>query len=104
MQFKKYNSVENTFDKEFIEKIRLEGLDNKEFVVQEKVHGSNFCFVTDGVNVSAGKRTGYIEPNEKFYDYEELLERYRDRVINLFSAVKSEYSALQTLSVFGEMF
>jgi len=104
MQFKKYNSIENTFDSDFIEKIRNEGLDKQEFVVQEKVHGSNFCFVTDGVNVSAGKRTGFIEENEKFYDYEELLERYRERVIALFFAVKNKYSDLQTLSVFGEIF
>ena len=104
LRFKKYTSVENTFDKDFMEKIRLEELDKQEFVVQEKVHGSNFCFVTDGTTVSAGKRTGFIEPDEKFYDYEELLEAYKQRVTTLFSAVKAKYPDTQTLSVFGEMF
>ena len=104
LQFKKYNSIENTFDKDFMEKIRLEGLDKQEFVVQEKVHGSNFCFVTDGITITAGKRTGFIEADEKFYDYEELLERYKQRVTNLFSIVKTKFTDVQTLSIFGEMF
>ena len=50
IQFKKYNSIENTFDKEFAERIIQEGIDKKEFVVQKKVHGSNACFITDGKN------------------------------------------------------
>ena len=36
MQFKKYSSIENTFDKDFIEKIRAEIPDNQEFVALEK--------------------------------------------------------------------
>ena len=104
MQFKKYSSIENTFDKDFIEKIRAKISDNQEFVVQEKVHGSNCCFTTDGRNVNFGKRTGFVEPDEKFYDYTELLERYRERVIALFSDIKAKYSDLQTLTIFGEMF
>ncbi|GHT62728.1 hypothetical protein FACS189451_07780 [Bacteroidia bacterium] len=102
--FKKYNSIENTFDREFMEKIRLEGADKQEFVVQEKVHGSNFCFVTDGTAVTAGKRTGFIEADEKFYDYEELFDRYRQKVMDLFAAVKLKHPDMQTLFVFGEMF
>ena len=88
LQFKKYNSIENTFDKGFVEEIFLEGLDKQAFVVQEKVHGSNACFVTDGQTVSFGKRTGFVESDEKFYDYEELLERYTTKVIALFSMMK----------------
>ena len=104
MQFKKYTSIENTFDKDFMEKIFLEGYDKQEFVVQEKVHGSNVCFVTDGKTVGFGKRTGFVEADEKFYDYEELLERYTPKVIALFFIVKEKLPDIQTLIVFGEMF
>ena len=104
IQFKKYNSIENTFDKDFVERIFLEGHDKQEFVVQEKVHGSNVCFVTDGETVGFGKRTGFVETDEKFYDYEELLERYTPKVIALFSIVKEKFPDSQTLTVFGEMF
>ena len=104
MQFKKYTSIENTFDKEFMDKIFLEGYDNREFVVQEKVHGSNVCFVTDGETVGFGKRTGFVEADEKFYDYEELLERYTQKIIHLFTIVEEKYPDIKTLVIFGEMF
>jgi Rnl2 family RNA ligase len=62
------------------------------------------CFVTDGFTVGFGKRTGFIEAGEKFYDYEELLERYRPKVISLFSTVKGVISNITTLTIYGEMF
>ena len=104
LPFKKYSSIENTFDKDFVEKIFLEGYDKHEFVVQEKVHGSNVCLVADGKSVSFGKRTGLIEAGEKFYDYEELLERYTPKATALFSIVKEALSDIRTITVFGEMF
>jgi Rnl2 family RNA ligase len=104
MTFKKYSSIENTFDKDFVERIKLECSEQQEFVVQEKVHGSNICFVTDGSSVHFGKRTGFVEAGEKFYDYEALLERYTPRVVSLFLLVRQSFPDLATLSVFGEMF
>ncbi|GHT31947.1 hypothetical protein FACS189434_02650 [Bacteroidia bacterium] len=102
--FKKYNSIENTFDTSFVEKIRLEGFASLQYVVQEKVHGSNTCFVTDGDTVRFAKRTDFVEVGEKFYDYEELLERYTEKVLRLFQRVKAKYSDTKTLMVYGEMF
>ncbi|MDR0830617.1 MAG: RNA ligase, Rnl2 family [Prevotellaceae bacterium] len=102
--FKKYTSIENTFDKGFMEKIELEGFAALQYVVQEKVHGSNTCFVTDGTTVRFAKRTDFVESGEKFYDYEELLERYTEKVLRLFVRVKAKYPDTQTLFVYGEMF
>lgn len=102
--FKKYSSIENTFDAEFLEKIRIQTAENLEYVVQEKVHGANFCLVTDGQTVFAGKRTGLIVSNEKFYDYEELLERYKLKALALYAAVKEKYPDTDSVSVFGEIF
>ena len=102
--FKKYNSIENTYDKEFMEKIRTESPENMQFIVQEKVHGANFSFITDGETVFAGKRTGLIEADEKFYDYEKLLERYRPKVLALFTAIKQKYPDTLTVTVYGEIF
>jgi Rnl2 family RNA ligase len=103
-EFKKYSSIENTYDKDLMEQVKIEGFGEKTFVVQEKVHGSNCCFVTDGQEVCFAKRTGLMEADEQFYDYEELLERYRDRVLGLFVRVKAAYASMDTLQVFGEMF
>ncbi|MDR0738089.1 MAG: RNA ligase, Rnl2 family [Prevotellaceae bacterium] len=102
--FKKYSSIENTYDKELLDKIRLEHLDSLPYVVQEKVHGANCSFVTDGQTVQFAKRTGLIEPGESFYNYEELLERYRERIVRLFQRIKAKYTDTESMLVYGEMF
>ncbi|MDR1882492.1 MAG: RNA ligase, Rnl2 family [Prevotella sp.] len=104
LEFKKYNSIENTYNKEFMEKIKSEGYDSLPYVVQEKVHGANCCFVTDGKEAHFAKRTGMIEPGEKFYDYEELLARYKERVILLFVRIKEIYPDTESVLIYGEMF
>ncbi|MDR1582132.1 MAG: RNA ligase, Rnl2 family [Prevotellaceae bacterium] len=104
ISFKKYNSIENVFDKEFVNKIKLEGFDNVQFVVQEKIHGANFCFATDGTTISAGKRTGFVETGESFYGHEELLARYNEKIIKLFRRIKKTCPDTLTITIFGEMF
>jgi Rnl2 family RNA ligase len=104
ISFEKYNSIKNTFDKEFVTKIKLEGFGNAQFVVQEKVHGANFCFATDGESIIVGKRTGFVEPDEIFYGYEDLLVRYKKQVIELFVGVKKRYPDTLTVTIFGEIF
>ena len=46
--FKKYNSIENTYREKEVEQIYLHGYDKETYVVQEKVHGANFSFITNG--------------------------------------------------------
>jgi Rnl2 family RNA ligase len=104
LEFKKYTSIENTYDKEFMDKIKLEGFDSLQYVVQEKVHGANCCFITDGQIVRFAKRTNFVEPGEMFYDYEDLLERYNTKIINLFHLVNAKYADAGSILVYGEMF
>jgi Rnl2 family RNA ligase len=104
LEFKKYNSVENTYDKDFLERVKLEGYGSLTYVVQEKVHGANCCFMTNGKEIHFAKRTGLVESGEKFYNYEELLTRYEERVILLYSLVKEKYPGTESISVYGEMF
>ena len=64
--FKKYNSIENHYQENFINKIKEanSGL-NVQWFVTEKIHGCNAQISYDGKEVRYGKRTSYIE-NEKF--------------------------------------
>ncbi|MDR1860573.1 MAG: RNA ligase, Rnl2 family [Bacteroidales bacterium] len=104
MTFKKYNSIENTFDRDFMDHIRTKGYAEVPYVVQEKVHGANCSFITDGNDVSFAKRSAPVEPGEQFYCYEDVLERYRERVIALFEAVKRQYPDTVELQIYGELF
>lgn len=104
VEFKKYSSIENTYNKDFLERLREQGYSSLTYVVQEKVHGANCCFVTDGQAVEFAKRTGFMEAGEKFYNYEELFERYRERALLLFIKVRERYSDTEDILIYGEMF
>ena len=43
LEFKKYSSIENSFNREFMERIVAEMPTDLEYVVQEKVHGAKWC-------------------------------------------------------------
>ncbi|MGG5209850.1 RNA ligase, Rnl2 family [Chryseobacterium sp. MIQD13] len=104
MIFKTYNSIENAYQTRVIDQIRLQGFGDEVFIVQEKVHGANFSFFTDGKEIKIGKRTAFIENDEKFFNAHQILERYRKNVIDLFQNVKSIYPETETVVIYGELF
>ena len=104
LEFKKYSSIENSFNREFMERVMAEMPADLEYVVQEKVHGANTSFLCDGNEVKFAKRTSVLAEGENFYEYAELLEAYKDRVLSLFGKVKARYPKITHISVFGEMF
>ncbi|MBD3904895.1 RNA ligase, Rnl2 family [Chryseobacterium sp. Ch-15] len=104
MIFKTYNSIENAYQTRTIDQIRMQGFGDEVFIVQEKVHGANFSFFTDGKEIKIAKRTAFIEKDEKFYNAHQMLERYRKNVIDLFEKVKNIHPNLETVVIYGELF
>ena len=104
MKLKKYNSIENTYQKKVIEQIFLHEFHEDTFMVQEKVHGANLSFVTNGKEVLVAKRSGLIEANERFYNYEFVKNKYERAIIQLFDFMKKAHSNLEVITVFGEIF
>lgn len=104
MIFKTYNSIENAYQTRVIDQIRMQGFWDEVFIVQEKVHGANFSFFTDGKEIKIGKRTAFIEKDDKFYNAHQILERYRNNVTDLFRKVKTIFPDLETVVIYGELF
>lgn len=104
LQFKKYSSIENHFDKKFMEHVKLEMPGDLLYVVQEKVHGTNVSFLCDGKKVKLAKRTDIIADDENFYEFAELVDTYKSKVIILFNEVKEIYPEITSIAIFGEMF
>ena len=103
MKFKKYNTIENSFQKEFISAIIEQGLENIDFVVQEKIHGANLCFITDGETILTARRNELIIEDENFYYAQLVLEQYKHQIIALFHDIAEQYLASE-ISIFGEIF
>lgn len=103
MEFKKYNSIENSYQDKFINTIINHAYDSHEYIVQEKVHGANLSFITDGKMISMAKRTEIITEDEDFYNSKKVLENYRNRILSLFNEVSKTFHTT-TLTIFGEVF
>lgn len=104
MDFKKYNSIENSYQLDFLNEIKEQGFNNQEFVVQEKVHGANICFITDGKQIISAKRTELILDDENFYNAKNIQVRYESKILQLFKIISEKYSNVSQITVFGELF
>lgn len=103
--FKKYNSIENTYRTKFLEQIKWHGFSTKTFIVQEKVHGSNISFITEnGIEFKTAKRSGLIEDNEAFFNYEKVLEDILPKLQLLWKSLIKNNTELKQLTIFGEIF
>lgn len=96
--------MENAYQTRVIEQIRIQGFWDEVFIVQEKVHGANFSFFTDGKEIKIAKRTAFIEKEEKFFNARQVLKLYKDKVIEAFGKVKNLYPAVETVVIYGELF
>lgn len=85
--FKKYNSIENTYQQRFIEKsfYSLDGYDD--FIVQEKIHWANFAFYVSKDWIKCAKRTSILQDDELFFDWKSVLEENEQRLLALHVAI-----------------
>ncbi len=102
--FKKYNSIENSYQTDFLDRIKGHGFWDDEYIVQEKVHGSNLCFwTTDGLNFIAAKRTENIAVDELFYNHDRILGEHQEQFVSIWKTLKTQIDDLEQMSIFGEI-
>lgn len=104
LNFKKYNSIENSYDSGFMERVMDQMPSDLKYVVQEKVHGTNTSFICDGKEMLFAKRTALIEDGEDFYNYQELVDEYRNMVFSISRDIIAQYAGTVQVTVFGELF
>jgi len=105
-EFKKFPSLENTYQTKPIQIAEELGLDKQQYIVTEKVHGANFSFHISmdsnlNVDIKCAKRSGWVEDGEKFFNYKSVLEKYRNRLENIFDAISAD---CEELVIFGELY
>jgi len=99
MEFKKYSSIENSYRDKFVNRITEEGHAKQTFVVQEKIHGSNFSLWASVEGIRAAKRTGFIKDDEKFFCYDTIIKKYGQSVLNILAVTGAD-----EVAVFGELY
>jgi Rnl2 family RNA ligase len=75
-----------------------------EWIVTEKIHGANFCFVTDGREIRCAKRKAFLAEDEDFFGHRTLLGRYSSGVLELLARAKEREGGAAMVFVYGELF
>lgn len=108
MEFKKYNSIVNSYDDEFVQKIKMLNLDEKEcwWCITEKIHGSNTSICYDHINntIHYGKRTAFLEKGEKCYNVQECFIGMDEKIKQIHAMYTKEHGvAPDSIIIFGEI-
>lgn len=102
--FREFASI-NSFKEKNIHRLTNLGFVNGiEWVSMEKIHGANYSFITDGVEIVPAKRTSVLPPTENFYNANSVFEKYSDDVLELYRKIHQENPNVTTIQVFGELF
>jgi len=103
MEFKKYNSIENSYRQKFIDMITIDPeLMDQQWVVLEKIHGAHMDIYIDvDGTIKFAKRSGFVKEDEKFYS----LDVYADEIKNYFKDVRSYLNVPnEVIVISGEFF
>jgi hypothetical protein len=57
-------------------------------VALEKVHGSNFCFISNGTDLLAARRNALLDPVETFFSWQLLRDKYATAFHELYRLVR----------------
>ena len=73
---KAFGSIENVSNAKFLEKLVLQGKTLGDWVVTEKIHGANFCFIVGPSchPILACRRQAILREDEGFYGWKALRE------------------------------
>jgi Rnl2 family RNA ligase len=103
ISFLSFPEIENHYNKETIKFIEEHG-DDQDWVATEKVHGTNFCFICDGVEVTCAKRTSLLAEKDGFMNFQTIAKKYNAMVMELFNEVKAIQADVKLIRVFGEFY
>ena len=92
MEFIKYNSIDNLTNKT-IQKLqesesfkKYTGV-NELWLVEQKIHGSNFQFTVNNGNVTCGSRNNYLNDDSSFFGFQDILKKYQSKIIQLYDCI-----------------
>ncbi|MDC3962479.1 RNA ligase family protein [Polyangium jinanense] len=75
-----------------------------EWIVTEKIHGANFCFVTEGREVRCAKRKGWLAEDEDFFGHRGVLSRFAGGVRDVLGRAAAREPKATLVFVYGELF
>ncbi len=107
-EFFEYPSIEDMRRRQVIKYIQNLGYDQLPWQVGLKVHGANLQSITTfqkgRYTTMYGRKTGYLEPDEYFYDHRGVMTRYQKGTEELYRFLKTLFPSTNTMTLYGEIF
>ena len=110
MEFKKYSSIINSYQKSSIEQVYLHDYQDEPFIVQEKIHGANFSFwVSPDGEIRGASRSQFLNEADGFYCWQIIREEWKESILKLFEEAKvyakEKYQEdFESMTLHGELF
>lgn len=75
------------------------------WVATEKIHGTNFSFITNGADIKCARRNAILTKYDEFFNYQYILEQYKTKVFSLYSEMNSRNLIKgEMIIIYGELF
>lgn len=103
MNFSAYEKMPTNFKKLNLNEQDFAILEKVDWVVTEKVHGANFSFVYEDSTLKFAKRKEYLDWADDFFDFQTVVQRIEEKVLQLFEKLSLDISA-QKYILYGELF
>ena len=104
IKFKEYSSIENIERTKEINTVIQQGHSAGEWVVSEKIHGSNFSFWVTADGIRCAKRTDWLGDNSSFFNYQDVRDTCATALIRMFEAAAVNIEGPTCMTVYGELF
>jgi Rnl2 family RNA ligase len=104
LPFNSYDKISESVTNLQINEAGYRLFDKTDWVVTEKVHGANLCFVTDGIEIRGAKRKEFIAEGDTFFNYQRLLKKLESQINQVFSLVQESYPSVNVILIYGELF
>lgn len=100
MNHKSYEKINENFHKWKLSEADYRRFNKVDWVVTEKIHGANFCVLTDGNTVQFAKRKELLESGEDFFGHSLIALDLQEKALLL----HKKWGNQGTLALYGELF
>jgi Rnl2 family RNA ligase len=100
--FNEYEHMENHYN--VIKMLTPDVVEGVQFVALEKIHGTNYSFLCDGVTVTPCKRTSSLGADRSYYGHGQPFMRYRQDILKLFELIVTIYPTVKQIQLYCELF
>jgi Rnl2 family RNA ligase len=108
MEHIRYQKIHTTLDRQQAstkKKKSSSSESNNRWCVTEKIHGANFSiYIQRNYEMKCAKRTGFLQENEIFFNYYQVIEKIRANLYSLAEDTFSVHENVDYIVVFGELF